>query len=80
MMKLMAPHLDDVELLLVGLGRPVVLDDVPEVVLTKVQQQPHLPAGREINLSTICTLLIFPVIHLSTPLSTPVRVVYLQFL
>ena len=53
MMKLMAPHLDDVELLLVGLGRPVVLDDVPEVVLTEVQQQPHLPAGREINLSTI---------------------------
>jgi hypothetical protein len=24
----------------------VVLDDVPEVVLTEVQQQPHFPAGQ----------------------------------
>ncbi len=38
--------LDHVELLLVGFSRPVVLDDVPEVVLTEVQQQPHFPAGQ----------------------------------
>ena len=28
--------------LLVGLGRPVVLDDVPQVVLRVVEQQPDL--------------------------------------
>jgi hypothetical protein len=30
-------NLDNVELLLVGLGGPVVLDDVPEVMLAEVQ-------------------------------------------
>jgi hypothetical protein len=42
-------HLDNVELLFVGLGGAVVLDDVPEVVLTKVQQQPHLSAINHSN-------------------------------
>ena len=32
----------DHDLLLVGLGRPVELDDVPQVVLGVVKQQPHL--------------------------------------
>ena len=32
----------DHDLLLVGLGRPVELDDVPQVVLRVVEQQPHL--------------------------------------
>ena len=32
----------DHDLLLVGLGRPVELDDVPQVVLGVVEQQPHL--------------------------------------
>ncbi len=43
-------NLDNVELFLVGLGGPVVLDDVPEVMLTEVQQQPHLPAGQHASL------------------------------
>jgi hypothetical protein len=30
-------NLDNVELFLVGLGGPVVLDDVPEVMLAEVQ-------------------------------------------
>ena len=32
----------DHDLLLVGLGRAVELDDVPQVVLRVVEQQPHL--------------------------------------
>ncbi len=31
--------------LLVSLGGPVILDDVPEVVLAKVEQQPDLAVG-----------------------------------
>ncbi len=46
-------NLDNVELLLVGLGGPVVLDDVPEVMLTEVQQQPHLPAGQHASLPQV---------------------------
>ena len=30
---------------LVGLGGPVILDNVPEVVLAKVEQQPDLAVG-----------------------------------
>jgi hypothetical protein len=46
-------YLDNVELFLVGLGGPVVLDDVPEVMLTEVQQQPHLPAGQQASLPQV---------------------------
>ena len=35
----------DHDLLLAGLGRPVVLDDVPEVVLGVVDEEPDLAVG-----------------------------------
>ncbi len=46
-------NLDNVELFLVGLGGPVILDDVPEVMLAEVQQQPHLPTGQHASLPQV---------------------------
>ncbi len=31
----------------------MVLDDVPEVMLAEVQQQPHLPAGQQASLPQV---------------------------
>ena len=42
------------DLLLVGLGRAVELDDVPQVVLRVVEQQPHLKTPMDDMRSLFC--------------------------
>ena len=42
------------DLLLVGLGSAVELDDVPQVVLRVVEQQPHLKQHKFKSLLSVC--------------------------